>query len=292
MSQPDLPGRSSDGLAALALFYDDFNDIHFFVEDEDHENLYEVILRRMFPELRIARVFPLGGKQAVLEHTSEVALHVSSPRVVHLVDKDFDDLLGQIVRRPTLFYLDRYCIENYFVDIDAVVEIVVESIPRLKRTEIRATLDLGNKIPELMESIRPLFQLFFCVQRFGLGIKNCALPVERFCAARRRWVLDTHLLSGYRKEVIEAASRSAHAATLADPLSHPEVAALAALDGHAVVSGKHICALIFHFLKSKYNIGTISFESFLFRLAKNASLDSLDELAAQIREVVVEPAAQ
>ena len=292
MAEPDLPARSAEGLAALALFYDDFNDIHFFVEDEDHENLYEVILRRMFPELRIARVFPLGGKQAVLQHAAEVAPHRSSPRRVHLVDKDFDDLLGTVMQHPTLFYLERYCIENYFVDTDAVVEVIVESSPRLKRAEIRTNLNLGKRIPELMESIRPLFQFFFCVQRFDLGIKNCALPIERFCTARRLWVLDSHLLAGYRKEVIDAASQSPHAATLADPLSHPEVAALATLDIHAVVSGKHSCALIFHFLKSKYNIGTITFESFLFRLAKNASLGALEELAARIRTAVAAPAAQ
>jgi Protein of unknown function (DUF4435) len=286
MEDADLPMRSPDGLAALDVFYDEFNDIHFFVEDDDQENLYEVVLRKLFPELRIARVFPLGGKQAVLGHSATASPDGTRPLAVYLVDKDFDDFLGLRVSRHFLFYLDRYCIENYFVEPDAVVEVVVESLPKLKRAEITAALDLHKKIDEFAESMRQLFQLFFCVQRFNLGIKNCALPAERFCLSQRRWVIDAKAVANYGQQVVQAASSTTHSDALNDPLAHDEVALLGDLDYHAVVSGKHICTLIFHYLKSKYNIGTITFESFLFRLAKNASMTALQALGEAIRGAV------
>lgn len=289
-----LPTRSSDALAALDIFYDDFNDVHFFVEDVDQENLYEVVLRRMFPDLRIARIFPLGGKQAVLNHTPEVTAVGAAPRSVYLVDKDFDDLLGKKVKKPMLFYLDRYCIENYLADPDAMVEVVVESAPKLKHTDVASELNLPVRLAEFTESLRPLFQLFYCVQRFGLGIKNCALPAEKFCCSKRRWLVDPLIMSDYLRQVASAASKTENAAALASPLSHPEVASLAQSDPHTVVSGKHLCTLVFHYIKSKYNLGSITFESFIFRVSKNSSMHALQGLAAEIRLALAptEPAAR
>lgn len=276
-----MPTRSQDAMAALDVFYDEFNDVHFFVEDEDQENLYEIILRRMFPELKIARIFPLGGKKAVLDHSLQI-----SARSVYIVDKDFDDLLGNKVQRPMLFYLERYCIENYLIDYNSTVEVIIESLPKLKREEIIANLDLEVKIFEITESIRPLFQLFYCVQRFGLGIKNCSLPAEIFCFEKRRWVVNENALETYKDKVARAASCTPHAAALVNPLAHPDVIPLATMDSHIVVSGKHISALVFHYIKSKYNIGTITFDSFIFRIAKNSSMQSLQSLADTIRSAL------
>lgn len=278
-----LPKRSLEGLAALDIFYDEFNDVHFFVEDEDQENLYEIILRRMFPELKIARIFPLGGKQAVLDHVPRIDTGGTKPRSIYLVDKDFDDLLGAKVQKPMLFYLERYCIENYFTEPDAILEVVVESAPRLKRAEIAADLDLPSKLVEFIESLRPLFQLFYCVQRFALGLKNCSLPAEKFCNARRRWDVDLAALADYKAKVTLAALNTSNAAALADPFLHPEVAALTQMDPHAVISGKHLCTLTFHYVKSKYNLGSITFESFVFRVCKNSSMHALHSLASEIR---------
>lgn len=34
----DLPARSSAGMAALDVFYSDFNDVNIYVEDNEQEN--------------------------------------------------------------------------------------------------------------------------------------------------------------------------------------------------------------------------------------------------------------
>ena len=69
----DVPSRSPAGMAALDVFYSDFNDINFYVEDQEQEKLYEIIFKRLFPRLKITRIFPLGGKAAVIEHASSDA---------------------------------------------------------------------------------------------------------------------------------------------------------------------------------------------------------------------------
>lgn len=287
MMELQFPERSADGLAALDIFYDDFNDVHFFVEDQDQENIYEIVFRKLFPELRVARIFPLGGKQAVLRRCTQDAQRASGPPSAYIVDKDFDDLLGCRVSRPFLFYLDRYCIENYFLEPEAIVEVVIESLPKLKRSEVSAALNLSAKLTEVAESMRQLFQLFYCVQRYDLGLKNCALAPEIFCQKTRRWIVDSQAIAKYSQQVSQAALTTPHAAALSDPLTDTEVAKLGSLDCHLIVSGKHICALLFHYVKSKYNVGTITFDSFLFRLAKNATLAPLNSLAAAIRAATV-----
>lgn len=288
MAEAEVPQRSLDGLASLDIFYDDFNDIHFFVEDEDQENLYEVIFRRLFPELKVARVFPLGGKQAVLDRCKQSSRQESRPPSIYVVDKDFDDLLGCQQTHPLLFYLDRYCIENYFLESDAVVEVVIESLPKLKRADVYASLGLPEKLSELAESMRPLFQLFFAVQYYNLGLKNCRLATEAFCQQSRLWMIDNQAVARYSKQISQAALTTPHAEELKEPLVNATISALQLLDFHQVVSGKHICALLFRYVKSKYNMGTITLESFLFRLAKNSSLSSLDSFAAAIRTATVQ----
>lgn len=282
-----LPVRSPDGQAALDIFYDDFNDVHFFVEDEDQENLYEVVLRKLFPTLRIAKVIPLGGKQAVLAHAMGSSARDEAPFGAYLLDKDFDDLLGACVAHEAVFYLDRFCIENYFLDPDAVVEVVVESQPKEKRRTIQQTLDIQAKLTALAESSRDLFMLFFCAQRFDLGIKNCGLAPERFCTQNQRWELDADAVRAYADQVVRVASETEHRLQLVEPLTHPEVANLRHADVHRVVSGKHICTLLFHFVKTKYNLGSITFESFVFRLAKNSSIVPLLGLALSIRSAAI-----
>ena len=95
MSPSDFPSRSEDGKAALDIFYSDFNDINFYVEDKGQENLYEEIFRKLFPQFRIARVFPLGGKAAVLRHATTADNERIAAFRAYILDRDFDYLLGR-----------------------------------------------------------------------------------------------------------------------------------------------------------------------------------------------------
>jgi hypothetical protein len=130
----------------------------------------------------------------------------------------------------------------------------------------------------LAESMRPLFQLFFAVQCYKLGLKNCKLATEIFCKQSHLWMIDNQAVAQYSKRISQAALATPHAEDLKEPLANAKISPLQLLDCHRVVSGKHVCALLFRYVKSKYNMGTITLESFLFRLAKNSSLSSLSSL--------------
>jgi hypothetical protein len=278
----ELPSRSADGLAALDVFYDEFNDVHFYVEDAEQENLYELLLKEAFPGLTITRIFPLGGKEAVIQHARLNPVGSMGPYGAHIVDKDFDDLLGTIVPFPHLFYLDRYCIENYLIQSDAVVEIVVESNPRKKRTNIEGELDLQSTTARMLDELRPLFALFYCVQRFQLGLENCGTKPERFCVDATRWRICETALNGYRDEVVAAAARAGIAPPLLDPLLDGRIAHVTTADSQCLVSGKFIGAMLHHYVKSKFSLGTMTLDSFIYRLAKNGDRSALKPVTTRI----------
>jgi hypothetical protein len=279
-----FPQRSEGGLAASDVFYRDFNDYSFYVEDSEQENLYFDILKKLFPNVSLEKIFPLGGKPNVLAHSKDEANQLISNRI-YLLDKDFDDLLGTKEDIAGVFYLDEFCIENYLLDEEAIVEVVLETHPKEKRDDIRKHLSLATIIPAIAGDLKPLFALFFLAQTEGLKIANCGTKPEKFCNKKQLWRTCPTLVGAYSSEIssrCKASSCEQPAAALStDPRLHHF---FATADGK-VISGKFWLAMLFHYVKSRYKLGSISFESFVFRTAKSCSFVGLRALADEIGQV-------
>lgn len=278
----DIPARSEAGLAALDIFYNGFNDINFYVEDEDQENLYEALLKKLFPSVTVQKIFPLGGKKAVVQHAMSTNNENITAFRAYIVDKDFDDLRELQLVHPNIFYLDRFCIENYLTEEHAIVEIVVENNPKKKRADVLAQLALKSTIESTYASLRSLFLLFLCVQELGLNLKNCGASPETYCLKSRRWEIDDKHFYSYQERVVAAARIVGVTPPLKDPLSDERFATAASAPSHTLVSGKYVAAMLFHYVKSKYGLGSMTFDSFIFRLAKNCSVGALQDLATRI----------
>ena len=108
--EESIPTKNDAYKLGLDIFYVQFNEIFFYIEDEDQENFYFCILKKLFPDVVFEKIFPLGGKNAVIEESEK---YLIDKKKVFIVDKDYDDILNRLVRNPNLFYLDRYSIENY-----------------------------------------------------------------------------------------------------------------------------------------------------------------------------------
>jgi hypothetical protein len=148
----NLPARSQNGMAALDIFYTELNDVNFYVEDEEQENLYFEILRRLFKSIKIARIFPLGGKSAVLQHATSAAKQSINCFRAYIVDRDLDHLLGKQFEHSNVFYLDRFCVENHLLQHSAIVEIVIENHLKRKRAEVEVDLSLDAELPAFYKS--------------------------------------------------------------------------------------------------------------------------------------------
>lgn len=278
----DLPTRSANGMAALDIFYSEFNEVNFYVEDEEQENLYEEILRKLFTRLTITRIFPLGGKEAVLKHATSSSNNTIKRFRAYIVDRDFDHLLGQLFRHPNVFYLDRFCIESHLLEPRAIVELVIENHPKRKRADIAEMLSVDAKLPSFYGGLRPLFLLFFCAQRLDLGVKNCSSPPEAFCKPDRLWEVEDAAVARYEDKLKSAAKAKLLSPPLVDPKSDVRLSRAARASDHTLVSGKFVAAMLFHYVKSKYSLGSMTFESFVYRLAKNCDLRSMRPFAARV----------
>ena len=84
-----IPERATYSGQSYKL-YDDYNDIHIFVEDSGFENLYKVLFKKY--GIKVENVFSKNGKQDVLD----AAKACKDTKCVFIVDRDWDDLLGAI----------------------------------------------------------------------------------------------------------------------------------------------------------------------------------------------------
>lgn len=279
----ELPLRSADGANALDLFYVGFNEVNFYFEDQDQENLYEEIIKKLFPELKYSRVFPLHGKKSVLAHASQSKTDHSIKNPIYIVDKDFDDLLGTIIQDDRIFYLDRYCIENYLLDESSLLNIIIETYPKSKRSEVQKNIDIPGFYAQSMQSLLPLFRLFYAVQRLGLGLKNCSSKPEEFTLKGKPWTIDPQKIEKYFDLIQATAQEISLEPPLTDPLNDFRTKLCSKIPGESLVSGKFIAAVMFHYIKSKYSLGSITFESFIYRSAKNHDLSNLNSIVQRIR---------
>lgn len=160
VQQEGISTYSTAALAARDIFYEHFNDVNFYVEDRDQENLYHEIIGRLFPRLKLEQVFSLDGKQNVLAHCTDLQNRSRANRSVYILDKDFDDLLGIMVKRPNLIYLDKYCIENFLLEELAIIQIALEAEPRKHPGQVKRNLDYGNFISAALRCLYACFNYF------------------------------------------------------------------------------------------------------------------------------------
>lgn len=168
----------------------------------------------------------------------------------------------------------------------AIIEVVIENHPKRRRAEVEARLMLDGQISSTYRALRPLFALFFCAQSLDLGVKNCSLPPERFCKPKRLWELNDAAIVQYEADLKAAAQAKLIDPPLVDPRSDSRLSRAARTSDHSLVSGKFVGAMLFHYVKSNYTLGSMTFESFIYRLAKNCALFSMRPFAARVRAAV------
>ena len=277
-----LPIRSEDGQAALDIFYFEFNEVNFYVEDDEQENLYDMLFSRIFPHLNIYRIFPLGGKLSVLAHAKDPENSIPEKKSVYVVDGDFDEIFQKQPAPNNVFYLDRYCIENFLADEDGIVDIVIETHPRKKRSEVVDRLMIADLIDHCIKSLTPLFRLFFCVQKLGLGIKNCDAKPEEYSENDKLWSIDPDKLKAYQEKVAEKLEEKGKAEEFSELYFICESELSGKTHLNRLISGKFLLTQIFHYVKSKYSLGSISFDSFVYRIAKTMSLEAFENFKSEV----------
>ena len=151
------------------LFFSDFNDINFFVEDKDKEYEYETIFSRLFcGQYHISSIIAAGGKRGVKDAFKEFGeFDKNNPNKVNvfIVDGDFDRYIRseEMIENSHFIYLKYYNIENYFIDQQAILKFAKGKL-HLKDREVQEKVQYDKWREKIVSQAKKLFLLYCAVQ--------------------------------------------------------------------------------------------------------------------------------
>ena len=114
-------------------------------------------------------ILPADGKRQILSYFSREAERPE--KVYFIVDKDFDENKG-FNEAPNVFCLDRYSVENYFMDVRVLESIIIEEFGVYDDEELVDSILVSylRKVEEFLELMRlPNFYLYISAKE---GIKK------------------------------------------------------------------------------------------------------------------------
>ena len=161
-------------LSARPIFYHRFNTIDVFVEDIGDEEFYKVLLSRIAPEsCTIEHVFGLGGRQQLMEECRSAQGKAWLAPRIYIADGDLTLILG----RPSppyigLHVLDVYCIENYLIDKDAVIQVLYENSGKVSKDILARKFSFDEWLSAIASPLVSLFIMYAAACALESGIRT------------------------------------------------------------------------------------------------------------------------
>jgi Protein of unknown function (DUF4435) len=163
---------------SLAYLFRPLQEVDVYVEDINDEVFYSELINTIAPKgLRVARVFAVGNRSAVIE---EARTHeFSERRALFLIDGDFEWVRDEPPpSQKGIFRLEAYCIENLLLHERPVVQVFIEEA---LKDEAAASMIVGYDkwIEGVSKVLSPLFISFAIANKVvpdqatvGLGVGN------------------------------------------------------------------------------------------------------------------------
>lgn len=296
----DFPEYSTEGKIGLAVINADWASAVFYCEDDLHETFYDRLIKRIIPEIKPYYVVCMGGKSEVLKIAKNDD-EIPSVTEICIVDKDYDDLLDEIVSGSArkLIYLKRHSIENYLSQKEAIVNISIECRAKnyLSRSEIQTKTNDYEKFNEkIIDRLIEIGRYFIVARKNHVEIETSKtssediykdsepifpLPSDNWlnsytakfsdsCALRHYWLNDTSVLSGALSEAFQN--------------KHSDFASLQPAD-HVV--GKHLLGGMLRYFSKRLDVNLLKIDpvELYTRLASHISISDLSYLRSAILNI-------
>lgn len=134
------------------------NDIEVFVEDTSSMNTWVRLLRNFLPaHIKLSSVSMLGCRDNVLT-ACKLDQENDGRKKLYIIDADMDLINNK--PKPKLRHLYRlrgYCLENYLLNEDAIVTLLVYTKPKMKEADIRSKLNYATWLAQNSDLLRSLF---------------------------------------------------------------------------------------------------------------------------------------
>ncbi len=191
---------SDEALLSRVIFLTSAECISIFVEDENKEYEYEEIFEKLLPsEIKISCIFPTGGKKKLEEAYELFGNSIEYGKTFFIADGDFDSALNKpMISANNFLYLERYNIESYLMNKDAVIQFMR---PKLKKT-IKSTEKIINYdewVINIDAFFKEIFKVHFLVQKYYPEIKNVSRGFAMFIT--NNGLPDYSKLEKYKEEI-------------------------------------------------------------------------------------------
>jgi hypothetical protein len=187
---------SPRAMIGYSELYARFNEKSIFVEDEAGRIVHERIVSKIIGGGRISRVFPLNGREFVLE---EWRKNKENKNNIYIIDGDLDLLYGVSRQDSNLHTLESYCVENFLFRSDNVSSVIEDYVKDHNGLPDRISV-LFNEILRHKEHVLGLFVLYAICHRRKCNSKNVKEGGLRFFKDGR---LSSELINNRKRHFIK-----------------------------------------------------------------------------------------
>lgn len=258
-----IPERESYRGDSYKLF-DDYNDVHIFVEDSGFENLYKILFKKY--GIRIENIFSKNGKESIIK----AADSCSDPKCVYIIDRDWDDLFNTMHSKDNIVILELNSIESYLINREAFSGIVLSEKPKCELDSLFSDELYTEIITNVSNSLRPLFECLATMQMGSERKKGCSNKPGYFQQKNKSCAIDNKMVESFISD-----------SGVAPPDSVKEYFSEVHLirRGH----GKYMLHYIWNSIQYKTKIRVIGMEKLMIRLAQLVDTTELSSLANKIK---------
>lgn len=260
-----IPERASYSGQSYKL-YDDYNDIHIFVEDTGFKNLYKVLFGKY--DVKVEKIFSKNGKESVLE----AAESCTDTKCVFIVDRDWDDLLYVIPTLKNVVILGMHSIECYLIDHRAFSGIVLGECPKCDIDSLLGEEHFEEILTDVSDKLRPLFECFASMQMSDENRKGCSHKPGHFQQKNRSCAPDVQKITQFISD--SGVSLSQHIKNyFSDKVLTKK--------GH----GKFMLHYVWEGVRYRSKIGRIGIEKLMMRLAQLIDTKELKTLIHDVKAI-------
>jgi len=286
--------RKEESKSARSVLLEDFNDIDVYVEDTavESKKIYKEILNRIFKDqYSIDDVIPVGSCSKVIAEWVKHKKNADDRPKVFIIDGDFihfNKNLCSIIPEEFkddhqgLFVLPRYCIENYLIDENALIEIVHDEEAVDEREDIKRKIDFEGWIQANESLLKDLFIVYSICLENNVPEKTISYKVTNFVNTTDGCVNDV-LINGRIDHLKEKIILKNSELNIDEEIEKRDnyISGKENILLRYITGKNYLFPLVKQRISSQYNL-SVSQISLKIRLAKKCDLSELDNLNKSI----------
>lgn len=176
--------------AALRKLFEPLQDIDVYVEDTNDETFYRCLLNSASGgQVTVARVFGLGGRQAVL--AAAAAHDHATRRALFVIDGDLPWVRGEAP--PNIVGLHQhnaYCVENLLI-CERALSLLLSQEVAITEADAATVLDFHNWRSALLSPLAELFAAFATVNEADPTVPTVSKGAGVLCTTKKKPAVTT-----------------------------------------------------------------------------------------------------